>query len=86
MAKPLSRGWDNLSQSLQRITGTILSGGKFILKKHYRYIDHYILIRRFVETVKNNAEPPVTAQEGRETVKTLEEIAIQIDDKLREAK
>jgi len=41
---------------------------------------HYTFISRFIESICNNVEPPTTAEDGRETVKTLETICKQVDN------
>jgi predicted dehydrogenase len=39
---------------------------------------HYAFISRFIDSISNNIEPPTTAENGRETVKILEEICKQL--------
>ena len=41
-------------------------------------IGHRVIFKRFVESIRNNTDTPVTGEDGRETVKVLEEIWKQI--------
>lgn len=40
---------------------------------------HHVLIRQFFEAVRAGKEPPVTAADGLETVRVMEEIALQLE-------
>jgi predicted dehydrogenase len=40
-----------------------------------------IVIERFVDSILNNHEPPVTAEEGRETVRVMEMIVDRLHQK-----
>jgi predicted dehydrogenase len=41
-------------------------------------IGHKVIIQKFVESLLNNTEPPVTGEDDRETIRVLEEIWKQI--------
>lgn len=45
---------------------------------HYRpvlnFLPQYILISKYIDSIKNDADPPVTPKEGRETIQLLEYI------------
>jgi predicted dehydrogenase len=52
---------------------------KFLIDnlRNYRILNclpHYILITQFIESIKNDATPPVTPEDGRKTVRLLEYI------------
>lgn len=42
-------------------------------------IGHRVIIQRFVDSIRDNTDPPVTGEDGRETIRVLEEIWKQID-------
>jgi len=67
----LSRIPGNLSRSLQIISSTLYAGVKVISGN---YGGHKILINKFVESILNDTEPPVTAEDGREVVRILEKV------------
>lgn len=57
---------------------------KFLLEcLHYRHIlncvPQYILIMKYIESIKKDTDPPVTAQDGRKTVHLLECIEESLD-------
>ncbi len=62
----------NLSESSQQIAGAISRALKVISGRHYS--GHYTLIRRFIESVEDDTESPVTAEEAREVVRVYEKI------------
>jgi hypothetical protein len=41
----------------------------------FRALDHLILIKEFVNSVMSDLQPPVTGEEGRETVRDVEMLA-----------
>ncbi|MCK4823043.1 hypothetical protein KA005_45195, partial [bacterium] len=74
-----SRALENLNQGFSILANTIFAtlsvlSGKF----HW---GHYNLIQRFIESIQNDTEPPVTGEEGREVVRVLEKITAQIGNK-----
>lgn len=69
---PISIGIDSLSQSLQKLKGVI---GAFSKTVSGRAVPgHWILIPNFVDVIKNNADPLVTAEDGKEVARILEAI------------
>jgi predicted dehydrogenase len=43
--------------------------------RRIRYsVPQYILIKKFMDSIKNDSDPPVTPQDGRKTVRLLERI------------
>ena len=61
-----------LNSTGQMVINTLLNVLKVML--HKPMLGHYILIERFVQSVINDETVPVTPEEGRETVRILEEI------------
>jgi len=72
-----SRAIDNISQSFQRLANVGLVAVKVILGRHYSG-GHYTLINKFVESILNNTDLPVTAQDGQEVTAVFEQITSQI--------
>ncbi len=56
----LSRGWENVKQSLQILSGTASTAASLTLRRHH--YGHFAVIRRFIENVQSGTEPPVTAE------------------------
>jgi predicted dehydrogenase len=77
-----ARAIGNISQSLQRLANIGSVAMKVILGRHYT--GHYTLIGKFVESILNNVDLPVTAQDGREVTAVFERIASQISRDLQE--
>ena len=75
-----SRALENLSQSLSILTNTIFATLSVISGKFHW--GHYNLIQRFIESIQNDTEPPVTGEEGREVVRVLEKVTAQIGNKV----
>ena len=75
--RPFSLAYRNLNSSFQLILGTTFTAIKALFGKVPT--GHSILIPKFAESIRNNTEPPVTGEEGRETVRILEKIWQQID-------
>lgn len=73
----LWRALDNLSQGYQRFACTASAVFNTALGKHHS--GHDILIWRFVEAIREDMQPPVTGEEGREVVRVLEKITSQIE-------
>jgi len=76
-----SRAADSISQSFQRLVNIGFLTVKVILGRHYT--GHYTLISKFVESIANNVDLPVTAQDGREVIAVFEQITNQIGYKLQ---
>ena len=75
-----SRALENLSQSFSILASTVSATLGVISGKFHN--GHYTLIRRFIESIQNDTEPPVTGEEGREVVRVLEKVTAQIGNKL----
>jgi predicted dehydrogenase len=67
-----SLGTDSMSRAVQEICGTFSTTTKLILKKVHG--GHHTLIPKFVECIRNNEKPLVTAEDGREVARVLEKI------------
>jgi predicted dehydrogenase len=66
-----------LSEAAQ-IVKSLLGTGADVLTRRFQNT-HALLIRRYLESVRNGAEPPVTAQEGREAVRVMSLIVEQLE-------
>lgn len=66
---------ENVNRSFQIISNTLSMSVKFILGKHRGLPT---AINKFMECIQNDAEPPVTAEDGREVVRTLEKITSEL--------
>ncbi len=71
------RGWQNVEMAFQRLVETT-AATLGVVAGRYRS-GHYTLIQRFIESIQNGTEMPVTAEEGREVVRLLQAITSQID-------
>ncbi|RLI45002.1 hypothetical protein DRO69_06130 [Candidatus Bathyarchaeota archaeon] len=67
---------ENLNRALQILVSTLSAGIKLAMGKH---TGHPILISKFIESVQNNKEPPVTAEHGRDVVRVWEKVINQVN-------
>lgn len=74
---PVSSALGNLAAGYQLWRDTLFTSLKYPLGKVHS--GHFTLIPKFIESIQNNTEPPVTAEAGRETVRILEIIWQQIE-------
>jgi len=70
--KPVDVALSSLSVAGQIIKGVISNAFKVILRK--TMLGHDIMIEKFIKSIINDQPVPVTPEEGRETVRILEEI------------
>jgi len=68
---------ENLRQSWQQFAGTASAIFSVITGRYTT--GHEALIRRFIQSMREGTEPPVTAEEGREVVRVVEKIAKQVE-------
>jgi len=71
-----SRALENLSQSFSILASTISTTLSVISGKFHS--GHYTLIERFIESIQDDSEPPVTLQETRDVMEVLERVTAQI--------
>ena len=71
-----SRALENLGQSLSMLASTVSTTLSVISGKFHN--GHYILIQRFIKSIQNDTEPPVTLQEARDVIEVLEKVTAQI--------
>lgn len=71
-----SRGLENIRTASHLLAGTS-SAALGVTLGYYRD-GHYDLIKRFIESLTNDTEPPVTVEEGREVMRLYEAITSQI--------
>lgn len=72
---------ENLSRSLQILSGSVSTAFKMASGGHR---GHFVQIAKFIESVRNGSEPPVTAEDGREVVRLWERITGQMAATLSE--
>ncbi|MFC1992480.1 Gfo/Idh/MocA family oxidoreductase [Chloroflexota bacterium] len=72
----ISRGWIRLTQIYQLLAYTACSTLITLLGRFRS--GHYTLIKRFMESIQNGTEPPVSVEEIRETVRLWHEITARI--------
>jgi len=75
------------TSSLRALSRNLGDGSQYLAGAVYRAlqviagrlrIGHYILIRRFIESIQNDTEPPVTVEQCREVVRVCEKIVTQM--------
>jgi len=74
----LSVGMSNLHLSLQLFKVIGSTASTFLKTFRGKVSAHYTFISRFIDSILSDGEPPTTAEDGRETVKTVEAICKQI--------
>ena len=70
---------DQFNLSLQLLVGALSSSIRALLGQRYYKAGHQVIIQRFVESIRDKLDPPVTGEDGRETIRILEDILNQID-------
>ena len=70
---------EKLNLSYQLVKGTVSSSLKAATGRRYYKAGHQSLMRQFIISIRDDLEPPVTGEDGRETIRVLEEIWKQID-------
>lgn len=73
---------DLITEDLRSTIQLALEDGRCFLRtlrgeRWYRS-GHRVLVQRFIESIRNDIEPPVSAEDGRETITVMEEIFSQI--------
>ncbi len=71
-----SRALENLGQSFSMLASTVSTTLSVISGKFHN--GHYTLIQRFIESIQNDTEPPVTLQEARDVIEVVEKVTAQI--------
>jgi len=76
----LSVGMSNVHLCLQlfKVIGSTASTFLKAIRNPVQVSAHYDFISKFINSIRNETEPPTTGEDGRETVKTLETICKQI--------
>lgn len=69
---------ENIRQGCQLLSGTAAAIFNVISGRYAT--GHETLIRRFIQSMKDSTELPVTAEEGREVVRVVENIAAQVEN------
>lgn len=83
---PLARS--SLNSVAQTIKGVVSNVAKVMFTKNTltRARGHAVVIEKFVNSVMNDQQPPVTAEEGRETVRVMENIVKKLHQKYSDSK
>jgi predicted dehydrogenase len=82
-AKPIPLALSSLRRAKQTIGGVITSTGKILFTRDamLQVTGHATEIEQFVDSIQNNKQPPVTGEEGRETVRVLELLVQKLNQK-----
>jgi len=67
--KPLSVGLSSLSVALQMIQGILFNTLRLTFNRPM--LGHDIMIKKFVDSILNDKQVPVTPEEGRETIRVM---------------
>lgn len=68
----VARAWVNVDQSVQLAAGTLANAARMLVGRLPR--GHETLITRFYESLRRGGPPPVSAEEGLQTVAVLEDL------------
>jgi len=69
---------DQLYQSGQQLAGAVSSFLMAALGRRWYKAGHQVLMQGFVRSIRDDIDPPVLGEDGRETIRVLEEIWEQI--------
>lgn len=64
-----------------RVIGGIVRNAFSVLKDKGKFFGHNVVIEEFINSVLSDKEPPVTAEEGRETIRVLEAVVAKLKQK-----
>lgn len=78
LPKLIAKSWGNISEALQLVTATATNGFAMLSGRLSLYPGIGQVIRRFYDSVLHGAPLPVTAEEGCEVVRLMEEIHTQV--------
>jgi predicted dehydrogenase len=65
---------DRLDLALQLLAGAISISVRSLLRQKWYKLGHRAVIQKFVESIRNDLDPPATGENGRETMRVLEEV------------
>ncbi len=77
--RPLALARYSLSDASQIVRGIAANAGKVVTGR--AKIGQDIIIEKFVDSILNNHQPPVTAEEGRETTRVMEMVVKRLLEK-----
>ena len=69
---------NQMRMSTELLISSVSSAFRLMLGRRYYRYGHQAVIRKFVGSIKDGSEPPVSAEDGREVVRVLDEIWSQI--------
>lgn len=72
--KPIPLARYSLGIASQVIAGIAQNAFSVLTTGKGKFFGHDVIIERFVDSILNNSQPPVTGEEGKETVKVMEMI------------
>jgi predicted dehydrogenase len=78
--KPVEIAASSLREASQIVEG-VLGTGLTVATGRFQNT-HELLIRQFLESIENGGQPPVSAQEGREAVRVMNQIVEQLQEKV----
>ncbi|MFC1933561.1 Gfo/Idh/MocA family protein [Chloroflexota bacterium] len=79
--KPLGLACYSLSEAFQMVRGITANAFKVMMGR--AKLGQDIIIERFVDSILNNHQPPVTGEEGRETTRVVEMIVEKLQQRQR---
>lgn len=71
----------SLSTASQIINGVVRNAFKVLIGDRRKFFGHDVIIERFVDSILNDHQPPVTGEEGKETVRVMEMIVERLHQK-----
>ena len=71
--------YDDIKSGFQLFTGNANRLIKAVFGQRWYGVGHRVLISSFLDSIRDDTEPPVTGEDGRETLKIMEEILRQVN-------
>ena len=78
--RPVSLAWNALGTAA-RMTGGVVGNACRVLTGQGEFYGHSTIISSFIDSILNDREPPVTAEEGKETTRVLEMVVARLREK-----
>jgi len=71
--------YDDLKSGFQLLRGNASRLLAAVFGQRWYGVGHRVLIQKFLESVRDDTEPPVTGEDGRETLRIIEDILVQLN-------
>jgi len=71
--------YDDLNSSFQIAKANICNLAAAVFGRRWYGAGHRVIIREFLDSIRNDTEPPVTGEDGRETIRIMEDIFRQVN-------